>query len=100
MHYLRADLHVSYRMVAIRLSVAFPDLDGVGHQLSHGGLKVVVPDHAAGDAGGPRRDASLINYQDISATSSPQGLEPEGEVVRCAESMYSGSDDEVSDTVW
>ena len=45
------DLEVADGVVLERLGVRLPHLDGVGHELAHGRLEVVVADHAAGDAG-------------------------------------------------
>ena len=48
-HGFTADLHVAHGMIAVGLGVALPNVHGVGHQLAHGGLKVVIANHPAGN---------------------------------------------------
>src|SRR3546814_4080994 len=61
-HHLRTDLHVADGMIAKGLGVALPHRHGVGHELAHGRLEVVVAHDAAGDAAGPGGDAALVDY--------------------------------------
>ena len=41
-HGFRRDLHVTDRMKAVRFGILLPQMNAVGHQLSHGRLKIVV----------------------------------------------------------
>ena len=56
-HRLAADLHIAHRVVAVGLSIAFPNPDRVRHQFAHSRLVVVVADNTAGDTGRTRADA-------------------------------------------
>jgi len=66
-HALGADLHVAHRVVAIGLGIALPHLDGMGHQLAHGRLEVVVADDATGDAGRAGADRALVDNENVLA---------------------------------
>ena len=61
MHAFRADLHVADGMIGVGLGVALPHLDGMGHQLAHGGLEIIVADDAAGDAGSTAGDRRFVD---------------------------------------
>ena len=58
---------VAAAVVVERLRVGLPHLDARRHQLLHGGLEVVVADHAAGDARRAGRDVGLVDDEDVRA---------------------------------
>ena len=63
----RADLHVADGMIGVGLGVTLPHVDGMGHQLAHGGLEIIVADDAAGDAGKRRRRSTFLSMTRMSA---------------------------------
>src|SRR5262249_36594939 len=94
-HHLRADLHVAHGMIAEGLWVALPYGDAVLHQPAHGGLEVVVPDDAAGDAGGAGGDAGLVEHEDVLAAALAVLAQVLGQVPGRAQAVNAGTDDDV-----
>ena len=79
-HALRRDLQVAHRMVGECLRVGVPDAHRVRHQLAHGRLEVVVPDHPAGHPGRACPDAGLVDDQDVLTAAAAGGAQPAGQV--------------------
>jgi hypothetical protein len=68
------------------------------HQFAHGRLIVVVADHAAGDAGGTRRDRRLVDNEYVLARALAGFLELEGQMVGGGEAVNAGPDYGVFDS--
>ena len=49
-HDLRADLHVTDRMVTVGFGITLPNLYAMRHELAHGRLVIVVAHNATGNA--------------------------------------------------
>ena len=97
MHHLGADLHVADRMIAVRFRVALPNLDGMGHQFPHGWLKVVVADHAAGDAGCAAADGRLVDDEDVGTGAAAGCVQHLSEVESGAQTVNAGTNDGIFD---
>src|SRR3546814_7790838 len=91
---LRTDLHVADGMIAKGLGVALPHRHGVGHELAHGRLEVVVAHDAAGDAAGPGGDAALVDDEDVLAAALAARRQRLGQVQRGREAVDAGADDD------
>ena len=96
-HRFRADLHIADGVEMIGLRIALPDIDAFRHQFAHGGLEVIVADHAAGDARCAGRDAALVDHQNILAAALALGLERGGEMIGGTQAVDAGADDEIFD---
>ena len=82
-------------MIAEGFRVALPHLDGVGHQLAHGRLEVIVADDATRDARGAGADRALVDDDNVFAGPSSALLEKLGEMVSGGEPVNPGTDDGV-----
>ena len=82
-------------MIGVGLGVALPDIDGVGHQLAHGRLEIIVADHAAGDARRAGRDRRLVDDKNVGARALAGRLQHLGEMVGRAQAVNAGADDGV-----
>ena len=94
-HAFGADLHVAHGMIGVGLGVALPHLDGVGHQLAHGRLEIIVADDAAGDARGACRDRRLVDHEDVGARAPAGRFQHLREMEGRAEAVNAGPDDGV-----
>ena len=65
MHRFTANLHIADGMIAVGIGVAFPYFHGVGHELPHGGLVVVVSYYPTGDSCGAGTDTRFIHDQNV-----------------------------------
>ena len=63
----RPERQVTRPVVVQGVGRQFPDLDARRHELAHRRLEVVVAHDAAGDAGGTRADAGLVDDKDLLA---------------------------------
>src|SRR5690606_12767093 len=97
-HLLWCDLQVPDRVVGERLGVGLPDVHGVRHQLPHGGLEVVVAEHAAGHTRRARADVRLVDDQYVTAVATAGGLQPAGQVPGGRQTVNAGTDDDVAGT--
>ena len=70
-HDLGRELHVADAVVRERLRVGLPHRDRVRHELTHGGLEVIVAHDPAGDAGRTRPDVGLVDHEDVLAGAEP-----------------------------
>jgi hypothetical protein len=95
-HRLRCDLHITHTVVGERFRIGLPHADGMRHQLSHCGLKVVVADDPARHARGARAHAGLVDHQNVPAVALPGGAQASGEVPRSRQAMDAGADDYVA----
>src|SRR5450755_2447640 len=97
-HDLGADLHVSDRVIAVRLRVALPDRDRMRHQLAHRRLVIIVAHHAAGDARRAGADAGLVEDDDAVRTLADGhalGAQASGKVHCGRKAVDAGADDDV-----
>ena len=72
----------------------------MGHQLAHGGLKVVVAHDSAGNTRGACTDPNLVDDEHITAialTASPHG---QSEVVGRAQPVHAGTDNQEFRALW
>ena len=77
-HGFGADLHVAHAVVAVGFGIAFPNAHTVGHEFAHGGLKIIVAYHSAGDARGAGGDAGFVDNQNVGAGALAAGFEFKG----------------------
>ena len=96
-HLVVGDLQVADRVVLEGLGVGVPYLDGVGHELTHGGLEVVVAHHPAGDARRTSTSCRLLDDDDVVAAARAAGLQFTGQVPRGGQTMDASTDDAVPD---
>ena len=99
-HGFAADLHVAHGMVTIGLGVALPNVHGVGHQLAHGGLKIVITNHPAGNTRRARADTRFVENDDVMAVTLTGRFELQRQVVGGAEPVNPGTNYDVGAARW
>ena len=82
-------------MVAVGFGVALPDVDGVGHQLSHGRLKVVITNHPAGNARRACADPGLVQDDDVATVTLVLGLELKRQMVSSAQPVDTRANNDI-----
>src|SRR5919109_1299593 len=90
-----AEGHVADGVVRVGLRIRLPDLDAGLHQLAHRRLEIVVPDDAAGDAGGARAGLRLLDDDDVLAAAEAALAQLLRQVVGGREPVDAGADDDV-----
>ena len=99
-HHFRADLHVANRMVAVGLWVTLPDSDAVGHELTHGRLKIVVANHTTCDARCPSGDRVFVNDEDVIAAAGAACFQLQCQMVCSAQAMNACTNHQVFGRSW
>ena len=99
-HGFTADLHVAHGVIAVVLGAALPNVHGMGHQLAHGGLKVVIANHTAGNTRRPGADARFVENDDVVPDTLTGRFELQRKVVGSAQTVNSSTNNDVRAVCW
>ena len=96
-HFLVGNLEITHRVVLERFRIRLPHGHRVGHQLPHGGLKVVVSNHATGNARRSGTGVRLFDDHNVRPVPFAARLEFLGQMPGRRQAVDPGADNAVAD---